>query len=67
MSGRGAAPGGAPRKKKIDNFLSIFGKNFLVLKDRILGNTEFQNTGNYVTRITDKLRPSRREVKIDVS
>jgi len=32
-----------------DDFLSIFAKNVLVLKDRILGNTEFQKTGSYVT------------------
>jgi len=31
----------APRKKN-DDFWSIFGKNVLVLEDRILGNTEFQ-------------------------
>ena len=33
--------GAQPREKKIDDFLSIFGKDVLVLKDRIHGNTEF--------------------------
>ena len=44
-----------------------FGKFVLVLKDRILGNTEFQKTSPYVTGRPNSLRPSRREVKNDVS
>jgi len=58
---RGAAP-----RKKFDDFLSILGKNVLVLKDRILGNTKFQKTGSYVTGRPDCSGPSHREVKIDV-
>ena len=46
--------------------LSILGKNVLVLKDRILGNTESQKTGNYVTGRADCSGRSRPEVKIDV-
>jgi len=46
--------------------LTIFGKIVLVLKDRILGNAEFQKTGNYETGRPDCLGLSRREVKIDV-
>ena len=59
---RGAAP-----PLFFDDFLSIFGKTFLVLKDRILGNTEFQKTGPYVIERLDYLRPSRREIKNNVS
>ena len=58
---RGAAP-----RIYFDDFLSIFGKKFLVLKDRILGNMEFQKTVRYVTGRPNILRPSRREVKNDV-
>jgi hypothetical protein len=50
----------------LDDFWSIFGKNVLVLKDSILGNTEFQKSGSYVTGRPDCSGPSRREVKIDV-
>ena len=58
--------GAAPRTF-FDNFLSIFGKNVLVLKDRILEHTEFQKTtGTYVTGRPDCSGPSRQEVKIDV-
>ena len=49
-----------------DDFLLIFGKNVLVLKDRILGNTEFQTTGNYVTGRPDDLSLSLRDVFNDV-
>jgi len=44
----GAAPQGSGNFF-FDDFLSIFGKMFLVLKKRILGNAEFQKNGNYVT------------------
>jgi len=40
--------------------------NVLVLKDRILENTEFQKTGSYVTGRPDFSGPSLREVKIDL-
>ena len=59
---RGVAP-----RFFFDDFLSIIGKKYLVLKDRILGNTEFQKTGPYVTGMPGYLGPSRREVKNDVS
>jgi len=50
----------------VRDFLSIFGKKFLVLKDRILGNTGFRKIDPYVTGRPNSLRPSRREVKNDV-
>jgi len=56
----------APRNF-FDDFLSIFGKNVLVLKDRILGNTEFQKTGSYVTGRPDNLSLSLRDVFNEVS
>ena len=59
---RGAAP-----RIFFDDFLSIFGKKSLVLKDRILGNLEIQKTGRYVTGRPNNLRPSCREVKNNVS
>ena len=58
---RGAAP-----RIFFDDFLSVFGKKFLVLKDRILGNTEFQKTGSYVTGRPDNLSLSLRDVFNDV-
>jgi len=58
---RGAAP-----RFVFDDFWSIFGKNILVLNDGILGNTEIQKTGSYVTGKPDCSGPSCREVKIDV-
>jgi len=57
---------GAALRFFFDDFLSIFGKNVLVLKDRILGKQEFPKTGSYVTGRPDCSGPSRREVKIDV-
>jgi len=50
-----------------DDFLSIFGKNVLVLEDRILGNTEFQKTGSYVTGRPDNLSLSLKDVFNHVS
>jgi len=41
-------------------------KNVLVLRDRILRNTEYQKTGSYVTGRPNCSGPSCREVKIDV-
>jgi len=38
----------------------------LVLTDRILGNTEFKETGSYVIGRPDCSGPSCREVNIDV-
>jgi len=66
--GRGPVRKGAGRSPAnfFDIFLSIFKKNVLVLKDRILGNAEFQKTGSYVTGRPDCSGPSRREVTIDV-
>jgi len=55
------------RRFFFDDFLWIFGEKFLVLKSRILGNTEVQKTGPYVTGRPNNLRPSRREVKNDLS
>jgi len=46
-----------------DNFWSIFGKKFLVFKDKIIGNTEFQKNVPYMTVRPNNFRPSRREVK----
>jgi len=46
--------------------ISIFGKNVLVLKNKILGSTELQKAGIYMTGRPDCTGPSRREVKIDV-
>jgi len=59
---RGTAP-----RIFLDDFLSIFGKNVLVLKDRILGNTEFQKPGGYMTGRPDNLSLSLRDVFNDVS
>jgi len=49
-----------------DDFLSIFGKKFVVIKDRIVGNAGFMKTVPSVTDRPNNLRPSRREVKNDV-
>ena len=51
VGGWGAAPQGgsagcSPANSFFDGFLWIFGKNVLILQDRILGNTEFQKTGS---------------------
>jgi len=49
-----------------DDFLSMFGKHFLIFKNIIIGNTEFEKPVPYVTARPNSLRPSRREVKNDV-
>jgi len=63
--------GAQPRKEGVRGvaprfFLSIFWKKILVFKDRILGNTEFQKAGSYMTRRPHCSGPSCREVKFDV-
>ena len=58
---------GAALRFFFDDFLSIFGKNVLVLKNRILGNTEFQKTESYVTGRLDNLPLSLRDIFNDVS
>jgi len=45
----------------------MFGKNELVLTDRILGNTEFQKIESYVTGRPDNLSLFLRNVLNDVS
>jgi len=59
--------GAQPCELFFDDFLSIFRKKFLVLKDRILGNTKLQKSSPSMTGKPNILRPSRREIKIDVS
>jgi len=44
----------------------MFGKHFLIFKNIIIGNTEFEKPVPYVTARPNSLRPSRREVKNDV-
>jgi len=66
--------GAQPRKEGVqgpanlflDDFLSIFVKKFLVFKNTIIGNTEFQKTVPYVTARPNNFRLSRRKVKNDV-
>ena len=62
----GAAPQGSGNFF-FDDFLSIFGKIFLVLKKRILGNAAFQKNGNYVTGRPDNVSLSLRDFFNDVS